>query len=646
MSGPDLAQYARHYAHTLGLALVPIPHGLKGPREAGWNDPQNVITTREHAHRVWSEGRLNMGVLHSVSHTATLDIDHPEWAAQALAAIGLDLAELLACPVRIKGKSGEKPFYRLPDGVQFDRRSLAWPHPSEVMSNGRPKLVTVLELRAGAVQDVLPPSIHPDTGRAYEWVGTPPRSRADIPELPAELREVWENWEHYAGLMRKACPWMAPEPPQKARQNTPRPQTPQHSEQRPGDAFRERVSIRDVLERNGYKRKGERYLPPDSKTRVAGVRVLTGDDGMERAFSDHGSCPLNDGHAHDSFSALAHLEHRGNFARAARAAAEELGIARVAAPPPAALTAKDVQRTWAAAQSELITQGCAVLDNAQGNPRQKSSLFDLWAALTELATENIWERGGRFYINPGGLLNLKQRGITGRAADVSARLRYLGTLGFHRGVAKLDPSDPSSQLLIEVPVSPHDLPFMALTLEGSKSLTIKVPTWRQRRAGEGAETSHKVTTTRKALPNGSSYLSGRFVTIAQTVVWLLAVPDVTSAELAELRGKTIKTIRAHLRILKAAGFVSATKRRVRLTMTWAEIREVLRVERENDAAFRGTIEQAITRTITYCKSSIFATPPLPPTVARRRRSMLKVAQLRLERLQAGEPVSEVMKWAA
>lgn len=57
------------------------------------------------------------------------------------------------------------------------------------------KQITVLEFRCGTregltVQDTLPPSIHPDTGRPYRWGG-----KGDwraIPEIPAALLAVWQ----------------------------------------------------------------------------------------------------------------------------------------------------------------------------------------------------------------------------------------------------------------------------------------------------------------------------------------------------------------------------------------------------------------------------------------------------------------------
>ena len=58
------------------------------------------------------------------------------------------------------------------------------------------KQITVLEFRCGTadgltVQDVLPPSIHPDTGQPYRWGG-----KGDwraIPEIPSALLVVWQQ---------------------------------------------------------------------------------------------------------------------------------------------------------------------------------------------------------------------------------------------------------------------------------------------------------------------------------------------------------------------------------------------------------------------------------------------------------------------
>lgn len=58
------------------------------------------------------------------------------------------------------------------------------------------KQITVLELRCATsegltVQDVLPPSIHPDTGKPYCWGGK--GDWRDIPLIPPQLLDVWQQ---------------------------------------------------------------------------------------------------------------------------------------------------------------------------------------------------------------------------------------------------------------------------------------------------------------------------------------------------------------------------------------------------------------------------------------------------------------------
>jgi hypothetical protein len=58
------------------------------------------------------------------------------------------------------------------------------------------KQITVLEFRCATrdgltVQDVLPPSIHPDTGQPYRWGGK--GDWWDIPEIPQTLLTVWQQ---------------------------------------------------------------------------------------------------------------------------------------------------------------------------------------------------------------------------------------------------------------------------------------------------------------------------------------------------------------------------------------------------------------------------------------------------------------------
>jgi len=74
------------------------------------------------------------------------------------------------------------------------------------------------------------------------------------------------------------------------------------------DAFNKQNTCEDVLVRNGYTKRGNRYLRPGSETGVAAVQYCENcKDGVERVYS-HGSDILNDGKAHDAFDCHLKLE--------------------------------------------------------------------------------------------------------------------------------------------------------------------------------------------------------------------------------------------------------------------------------------------------------------------------------------------------
>ena len=309
------ADHAAHYT-TLGLALVSIEPRSKGPRSSGWQD--NPITTPQAAHGFWRRHpQHNMGVLHGSSNTAALDIDHMEGARLALAEIGADLDRLLESPVRIRGAKGVKPLYNAL-GLVLSRKVLTWPHPDKAGHK-----LTVFELRGGAgCQDVLPPSIHP-TGISYAWDGIAPSSREDLEDLPDVLIYLWENWEELRPVMEAACPWATEQP---VRATVPsRSSVPHSPSPRAGEsvieAFNARFNASELLERNGYTQKGERWSAPTSESGMAGVVILEG-----KVYSHHSSDVLNEGHAHDAFSLFTLLEHGGDVRAATREAARVLGL--------------------------------------------------------------------------------------------------------------------------------------------------------------------------------------------------------------------------------------------------------------------------------------------------------------------------------
>jgi hypothetical protein len=302
---------------SLGFGLVPIPLGTKRPTTTGWQN--HPITTSEGVEQVWHKPS-NIGLHHAASGTVALDIDNPEYATLALAAVGIDLHALLTAPgAKIRTLKGLKPIYRSPKDVTLNRKAYTWKLPNR-------KTITLFEIRAGPVQDLLPPSMHPE-GLRYKWEPAAPRNREEIPELPTVLLDLYQNWSVLKHTMDMANPF-APAPPARHWQGE-------------GvsviDAFNRRFSVCQVLERKGYRRVGQgRFLSPHSSTGTPGIVLLTGDDGIERVFCHHASDPLySDEHSHDAFSVFCILVHGGDQRAAVRAAAQALGLGHEVAQKPA-----------------------------------------------------------------------------------------------------------------------------------------------------------------------------------------------------------------------------------------------------------------------------------------------------------------------
>ena len=181
-TGKYAVEYVRH-----GLAVCPIPHGRQGPIAKGWNRIENAITCPNVA--VALAG--NVGLLHAWSRTMALDVDNWGEASQWLLARGLNLGQLFAAPDRVEivsGRAGRaKLIFGLPASVNAPIQTLQIKSDDGAM---------ILEFRCAdsggnTVQDVLPPSIHPDTGKPYLWGG--PGDWRNLPELPDTLLQVWQK---------------------------------------------------------------------------------------------------------------------------------------------------------------------------------------------------------------------------------------------------------------------------------------------------------------------------------------------------------------------------------------------------------------------------------------------------------------------
>lgn len=198
-TGTQAVEYVRHR-----LAVCAIPHGCKGPTAKGWNLPENAINSPATAATLTG----NVGLLHAWSGTMALDVDDWGPASEWLLARGVNLGQLFAAPDRVEivsGRAGRgKLLFRLPASLRAPVQTLKIKGDDGEM---------ILEFRCAdsggnSVQDVLPPSIHPDTGQPYQWGG--PGDWRTLSEMPDALLQVWQD--ELAKRARSSAP-AAPLPP-------------------------------------------------------------------------------------------------------------------------------------------------------------------------------------------------------------------------------------------------------------------------------------------------------------------------------------------------------------------------------------------------------------------------------------------------
>ena len=309
------SEWARCYCEDYGFALCAIPPGTKGPTTKGWPE---ISLTPAHWDQHPNEG---IGVILGRSGLASLDLDALPESRTLFAELGLDLDHLTAGACLVQGNPARlRAEFRAPDGVGLKTHKLVWPprDPSKPKDHPDGKPVTVFELRAGPGQDVLPPTIHPDTHRPYEWLRAPWDLGADIAGVPPELLELWTDWDAWKQALLAMCPWAKPpEPKPQARGSS--------SGLSVISEWNRAHDVRELLESHGYTPKGKsRWLAPESSSGIPGV-VLLPESG--RIFSHHPGDPLATGHSLDAFGIYAALEHGGDNRAAVKAAAEALGMA-------------------------------------------------------------------------------------------------------------------------------------------------------------------------------------------------------------------------------------------------------------------------------------------------------------------------------
>jgi putative DNA primase/helicase len=350
--------YASRYAERFGMALIPIKTASKLPLENDWGNC--AITDATAAGEYWTaRPELNIGLALGPSNMCSLDIDCMDSFRIIALEFGIDLdLELAKVPTIQGADKGMRCMFRVPasPGV-MDYHKISWPSERDPSGDIHRQMMrdaakaktegnaekeqelratakqfsayTVLELRVSNEgkqrYDVLPPSIHPDTGKPYRWIVQPPSKLEDWPEPPAWMMAIWNAWDSFKPQLIDACPWIPKAPPPTAK----KPSQAKTGEQGPGaiTAFNEAHDLRMVLEQYGYTRKGKsRYLSPHTTTNLPGVVLFPDED---RCFIHHASDPLcsdDSGKPVNAFDLYCEYEHSGDISKAVKAAAELLGL--------------------------------------------------------------------------------------------------------------------------------------------------------------------------------------------------------------------------------------------------------------------------------------------------------------------------------
>ena len=166
-----------------GWSLVPIPPSAKGPAHRGWNLQDAALKAAADL-----PVGFGIGLAHAYSGTMALDIDEWDTAVAELERHGIDLPALYDAQDAViidSGREGRgKLLYAMPFGLTLPSKKIS--------RNGS----TTYELRCATtnnltVQDVLPPSIHPDTLQPYQWAGCGHWTR--LPVIPMALLEHWQK---------------------------------------------------------------------------------------------------------------------------------------------------------------------------------------------------------------------------------------------------------------------------------------------------------------------------------------------------------------------------------------------------------------------------------------------------------------------
>ena len=168
--------------------LVLIAPSSKSPSSPEWNKLENTIKTLDQI-----PDTHGIGLAHAYSGTMSLDIDDWKEADKLLKEHNINLQDLYNAPDSVAINSGKanrgKLLFAMPFGITLPSKKITYR--DDTNSNQ-----VAYELRCATqsgltVQDVLPPSIHPETGLPYKWDGN--GSYNKLPTIPQAILTLWQS---------------------------------------------------------------------------------------------------------------------------------------------------------------------------------------------------------------------------------------------------------------------------------------------------------------------------------------------------------------------------------------------------------------------------------------------------------------------
>ncbi len=177
-----MSKFREYIEH--GWKLIPILPGHKGPKGASardWNKLEKAVTDP-------AQQMHSAGLAHAYSGTCAIDVDDYPKAREWLEERGVDLDALFLDPTSVQIHSGRADHGKLLYALDTPLAS------KQIKDNDKAMIDFRCATAAGrTVQDVLPPSMHPDTQRPYEWKYADDliADWRDLPPLPEELKTIW-----------------------------------------------------------------------------------------------------------------------------------------------------------------------------------------------------------------------------------------------------------------------------------------------------------------------------------------------------------------------------------------------------------------------------------------------------------------------